>query len=110
MRGFSNRRRRAYTFPWSDRENTRSRDLVDMVLLIERGRLERDAVHAALQTTFGHREGHALPEVLPPPPDAWAQEFPAMAAETGITTATIAGAFAVLVGFWNTLGVDGPRR
>lgn len=95
----------AYTFPWSDRENTRSRDLVDMVLLIERGRLERVAVREALQRTFVHRARHALPKDLPPPPAAWAEEFPAMAAETGIAPATMAEAFAVLGRFWGELGL-----
>lgn len=95
----------AYTFPWSDRENTRSRDLVDLVLLIERGGLERDAVREALRQTFERRAGHPLPEDLPPPPRAWEEEFPTMAAETGIAPGTAAEAFALLVAYWHGLGI-----
>jgi len=95
----------AYTFQWSDRENTRSRDLVDLVLLIERGGLELGAVRQALQQTFEHRARHELPGQLPTPPDAWAKEVPAMAAETGITPTTVAEAFAVLARFWEQLGL-----
>lgn len=95
----------AYTFPWSDRENTRSRDLVDLVLLIERGGLEPGAVREALRQTFERRAGHRLPEELPPPPAAWADEFPAMAAETGIAPGTTAEAFAALVAYWQGLGI-----
>ncbi len=97
----------AYTFPWSDRVNTRSRDLVDLVLLIERGRLDPDAVREALHRTFKQRAGHAWPEELPPPPEAWEAEFPAMAAEAGLVPNTAADAFAVVAAYWNTNGLGG---
>jgi len=93
----------AYTFPWTDRENTRSRDLVDLLLLIERGELEPAAVRRALADTFGRREKHSLPEDLPPPPAAWSGEFPAMAREAGVSTDDVGEAFAALVEYWNEL-------
>jgi hypothetical protein len=93
----------AYTFPWSDRENTRSRDLVDIVLLIERGGLDLDAVRIALAETFTQRRRHRIPASLAPPPHAWAAEFPAMAEEAGISTAVIEEAFMVLTAFWGRL-------
>ncbi len=34
----------AYTLPWADRENTRVKDLVDLLLLVERGALDRREV------------------------------------------------------------------
>ncbi|MCA9285544.1 MAG: nucleotidyl transferase AbiEii/AbiGii toxin family protein [Phycisphaerales bacterium] len=101
----------AYTFPWTDRENTRSRDLVDMVLLIERGELDRDAVRRAVVETFGHRRRHMAPTTLDSPPRAWATEFPAMATEAGISTTDLDEAFSILAAFWNRLrpfdGSDG---
>jgi hypothetical protein len=93
----------AYTFPWSDRENTRSRDLVDMVLLIERGDLDLDAVRLAVVETFMHRQRHPIPSSLVPPPQAWAAEFPVMAKEAGISTAVIEEAFLILSTFWGRL-------
>lgn len=93
----------AYTFPWTDRENTRSRDLVDMVLLIERGELETDGVRRAVVETFSHRRRHAIPTDLPPPPGAWAAEFPAMAREAGISATTLDEAFVILDEFWGGL-------
>lgn len=93
----------AYTFSWSDRENTRSRDLVDMVLLIERGGLDVDAVRCAVAETFAHRQRHPIPPSLAPPPQAWAAEFPAMAREAGISTAGIEEAFLILSAFWGRL-------
>ncbi len=93
----------AYTFPWTDRENTRSRDLVDMVLLIERGELDRDAVRRAVSETFNHRRRHAVPSKLDPPPRAWAAELPAMATEAGISTTDLDEAFSILDAYWSQL-------
>ncbi len=93
----------AYTFPWTDRENTRSRDLVDLLLLIERGDLDTATVRHALTEKFRRRARHALPEDLPAPPAAWRDEFPSMAREAGISTDDVAEAFAALVEYWNGL-------
>jgi hypothetical protein len=99
----------AYTFPWTDRENTRSRDLVDMVLLIERGELNLDEVRLAVRETFAHRRGHEVPSVLSPPPRAWAAEFPTMAAEAGISTTDLDKAFSILESYWSQFRLsDGP--
>lgn len=97
----------AYTHPWTDRQNTRSRDLVDLVLLIERGRLGLDAVREAIHRTFARRAKQPLPDELPPPPEAWAGEFPDMAAEAGIAPTTILEAFGVLDAFWNQVSIRG---
>ena len=93
----------AYTFPWTDRENTRSRDLVDMVLLIERGELDLDAVRQAVIETFTHRRRQSIPNELSPPPRVWASEFPAMATEAGISTADLDEAFSILRAYWSGL-------
>jgi len=93
----------AYTFPWTDRENTRSRDLVDMVLLIERGELDHDAVRRAVSETFAHRRRHDVPSKLTSPPRAWAAEFPPMAAEAGISTTDLDEAFSILEVYWSQI-------
>jgi hypothetical protein len=96
----------AYTFPWSGRGNTRTKDLVDLVLLIERGPLEPDDLRRALGTAFSTRATHPLPEALPPPPPTWASEFVGMASEAGLSTTDYLEAFALLERFWsgNQLG------
>jgi len=90
----------AYSHPWDDRINTRSRDLVDMVLLIERGGLDPEEVRRALAATFGRRGGRAVPGELMPPPETWTAEFTAMAAQAGLTHADLATAFQTLQQFW----------
>lgn len=96
----------AYTFPWSGRLNTRTKDLVDLVLLIERGPLAVKEVRDALRVTFETRATHALPQTLPPPPPNWKIDFTGMAIEAGISVSDYLAAFAVLAEFWssNSLG------
>ena len=93
----------AYTFPWTDRENTRSRDLVDMLLLIERGDLDHDEVRHAIDETFQRRKRQSPPDTLQPPPSAWKAEFPPMAAQAGISTQDLDHAFALVSAYWQKL-------
>jgi hypothetical protein len=58
----------AYTFPWQDRDNTRVKDLVDLVLLASSGSLEPERLKLALEATFAARDTHPLLEQLPEPP------------------------------------------
>jgi len=90
----------AYTFPWADRVNTRVKDLVDLVLFIERGNLSTTEVAAALRATFLTRKTHSLPETLPPPPASWSTEFRSMAAQAGLTTTDMKKAFDILSTYW----------
>ena len=94
-----------YTHIWTDRENKRSKDLVDLVVLIERGNLDPEAVQQALIETFRRRKRHPLPSNLQPPPASWAREFPSMAAEAGASTLDVNSAFKALDGFWRKHGL-----
>jgi len=97
----------AYTFPWGDRLNTRTKDLVDLVLLIERGELDLNSVRNAVVATFEKRGTHAQPVDLAPPPKEWKADFAPMAVEAGLTTENYLDAFAKVSEFWkaNGLGV-----
>jgi hypothetical protein len=95
----------AYTFPWSSRRNTRSKDLVDLVLLIERGPPDLDHIRTALEATFSTRGTHALPGVLDPPPKEWATEFVEMATQAGLSTTDCGEAFERLQRFWTDCGL-----
>ena len=97
----------AYTFPWAGRQNTRTKGLVNLVLLIERGVPDAARIRSALQATFATRGTHPLPTSLGPPPRAWAVDFPAMATEAGLSTTDYLEAFAILEAFW-TAGALGP--
>lgn len=70
----------AYTLPRPS-TNSRVKDLIDLVLLIDSGTLDKQRLQNALQLTFGQRSTHALPVALEPPPDNWRARFIEMAAE-----------------------------
>jgi hypothetical protein len=95
----------AYSFPWSGRINTRTKDLVDLVLLLERGLPDLAQIRLALQATFQTRGTHPLPEALSPPPASWATDFPGMAREAGLSTIDYLEAFAHLDHFWKSQGL-----
>lgn len=90
----------AYTFAWTNRTNTRSRDLVDIVLLIETGNVAPDEVAGAIKATFRRRRTHEIPTVLPDPPASWANEFAALAAEAQLKASKLQPAFETLQSFW----------
>lgn len=71
----------AYTLPRPDSSNSRVKDLVDMVLLARMGSLDKTILKQAIETTFGNRRTHAMPDSLPQPPDFWNAPFLVMARE-----------------------------
>ncbi len=96
----------AYTVP-RPRENTRDRDLIDLVLLIERGLPPPDQVLRALVATFQRRATHPLPPRLDPPPAAWRERYEAMAADYGLRFKTIEEAYEFLAAYWDKLTIGG---
>jgi predicted nucleotidyltransferase component of viral defense system len=66
-----------------ERENSRVKDLVDVLLLIEAG-LDKERVSASLKNTFRRRDEMPVPEHPPNPPGSWRQPFNQMAAECGL--------------------------
>ena len=95
----------AYTFPWQDRDNTRVKDLVDLVLLVHSGLLEAAQVRQALQETFRLRATHPLTAELPKPPEAWSESFRALASELGLSVQNLEQAHAYLSTFWRSHGL-----
>ncbi len=74
----------AYTFPRAGRENTRVKDLVDLILLIERTRIDLERLPWAVRETFQRRGTHKVPSALSPPPPSWSGPFSGLAAECGL--------------------------
>jgi nucleotidyltransferase AbiEii toxin of type IV toxin-antitoxin system len=85
----------AYTLPRHGAANTRVRDLVDLVLLIQSGTLTNDKVAEAIRVTFERRKTHALPNTVPVPPTEWQKPYEALARECGLS-GQLEEAFAVL--------------
>ena len=92
----------AYTLPRDGATNSRVKDLVDLVLLIELQAMSSTRMHVAVATTFARRRTHAVPTDLPPPPSAWERPFTALAAECGIVH-TLTSAYENVAAYWRSL-------
>jgi hypothetical protein len=90
----------AYTFPWENRDNTRVKDLVDLVLMLQSERLEPERVRQALVATFETRGTHPLPTKLPAPPWDWEEAYAALAEELALSARTTAPAYELLDAHW----------
>jgi hypothetical protein len=93
----------AYTFPWRDRDNTRVKDLVDMVLLLDAGEIQPELIKGALVATFEVRGTHPLPDQLPEPPADWAEPYAALDQELGLPAPNLEEAYAFLSNYWRGL-------
>jgi len=98
----------AYSRPWDDRINTRTKDLVDLLLLIEAGLPDREALREALRVTFVEGARRPLPAELPAPPAAWRDDFAVMAQELQLSVRDLDAAFAALAAFWRARGLGTP--
>jgi hypothetical protein len=74
----------AYTLPRGERVNTRTKDLIDMVLLIRGETLDQGKTAAAIRATFKKRATHGAPKELGPPPAEWEPVFDALAKECNL--------------------------
>lgn len=74
----------AYSLPRGDRINSRAKDLVDMVLLLNMREIKREQFQTVLETVFKARNTHSLPKSLTLPPSEWEIAFREMATECGI--------------------------
>jgi hypothetical protein len=94
----------AYTLPRQSAVNSRVRDLVDMVLLIQSSTLDKAQVGEAVRLTFDRRGTHSVPKALPKPPSDWKRPYDALAKECGLSGA-VDGAFAILDGYLRECGI-----
>jgi predicted nucleotidyltransferase component of viral defense system len=94
----------AYTSSRGERVNTRTKDLIDMVLLIQRENLDKARTVAAVRATFGRRLTHEMPRELEVPPAEWEPVFAALAKECDLAMNLREG-FETLRAFTRTLGI-----
>ena len=74
----------AYTLPRDGAFNSRVKDLVDLVLLVQEKGMKTKLLETALDETFSRRKTHKLPSDLIPPPKEWEGPHNAMAEECEI--------------------------
>jgi hypothetical protein len=88
----------AYTLPREGIPNGRVKDIVDMVLLIHMGTMDRAKLRQAIQMTFELRATHSFPIVLPSPPPVWEKPYQALAKECHLKV-TLAEAHQIIGGY-----------
>jgi hypothetical protein len=74
----------AYTLPRAGRPNTRVKDLVDMLLLLDSGTIDPSRLVENIKATFRRRRTHEVPSALPPPLSIWEAPFGEMASSCGL--------------------------
>lgn len=82
------------TFP-DGRHNTRVKDLLDIVLLVEAELLPHPRLAQRIAAVFFIRDGARPPETLPTPPASWRSDYALLAATTGAVTSELDTAFAL---------------
>lgn len=86
----------AYTRP-REKTNSRVRDLVDLVLLIQHGlQSESNKVKKCILATFERYKTHPVSNKLEVPPKTWEKSYQQMAKEIGLAQNTIQAAFLVI--------------
>lgn len=88
---------------YGDRENSRVRDLVDLVLLIEHDLLTAPAVAAAAREVWAERDGVEPPTALPALPDSWPGRYERVAAEHELDSETFTAAQALVGRLWSEM-------
>lgn len=82
----------AYTLPRSN-ENSRVKDLPDIVLLASTGPLDATILRNTIEATFVFRNSHPIPAGLPQPPATWLRRYADLAAENALPWVTLDDVF-----------------
>lgn len=88
----------ALTLP-RDVENTRARDLVDLVWFVHHFTFRSEALAIACIATFERRRTHPWPPVIDVPPESWTRPYGVWRAELDLTEPTPAAAASALRSF-----------
>lgn len=96
----------AMTRDFGDRENTRVRDLVDAVILIEHELLDRDALSSAVRDVWEERNGSRPPLALPALPDSWPPTYERLVADHDLDAKTFPAALGAVTALWASLNIE----
>lgn len=90
----------------ADRENTRVRDLVDLIILREHDLLDGARLGSAVRQVWAERDTEPAPRELPPLPQSWPERYEQLAAEHGLHTASFSAATALVAALWKQMFPD----
>jgi hypothetical protein len=91
----------AWTLPRDRQENSRVKDLVDLILLIEVvGLPQPEQVLRAVRATFARRRTHEIPSALPGPRAIWRAPYAELAQACQLQQVAMEEAVATLSAYW----------
>jgi len=93
----------ALTKPRGIIPNSRVKDLVDLVFLIEYGLPAAGVIVRAIQATFDRRDTHTIPKDLIEPPEEWGPVYKNYVRDFNLPAASINEAFKRVATYWKTL-------
>lgn len=91
----------SYTLP-RDVQNSRVKDIVDVILLIETNQIDEKRVSEAINKTFARRNTHLIPKELDSPPEFWIEKFNHLAEECKLNH-TLDTAFEKIKNYWKMI-------
>ena len=93
----------SYTLPRKSGINSRVKDLVDLVLMLDKDAPAPDSLKPAIQATFDHRRTHDIPITIPAAPPTWASSFTSMAQQVNLSETTIEAAVTRMNDYWKKI-------
>jgi predicted nucleotidyltransferase component of viral defense system len=91
----------AYTLP-RQQENTRVKDLIDLVILATTERVESDRLARSTEATFRVRGTHPIPQRFSEPPNTWSHTFVRLSEDAALLpTSDLREGYALAARFWD---------
>lgn len=90
----------ALTRDYDSRLNTRVKDLVDLILLIETGLPADKSLLDVVNHVFNTRDTHPVPRTIPDSPPVWVTDYPKLAQGRTLVDADLVVALDLLRDFW----------
>jgi hypothetical protein len=88
---------------FGERENSRVRDLADLMLMLDDGLLSAEQLTAVVADVWAERDDAAPPAVLPDLPTSWPERYERLAAENEIEPASFAAAAERAATLWRSM-------
>lgn len=85
---------------YGDRENSRVRDLVDLVILRQHELLEPQNLASEVQIVWRERDGGGPPRGIPDPPESWRLKYERQAADLDLAATSLPAAVEVVRSLW----------
>lgn len=90
----------AYSKSYGERQNTRVRDMADMVLLVEEGLLPDPQLFSQVEHVFDVRATHPVPLEFPDPPPNWEGHYEQIVEELDVRAKKLDQAVDEIGAFW----------